>query len=74
MRRFLASTNSIVRRRYSLYVSTSFATAGVLKSSNGGKTVTAEQSLVTRSYSTKKSAYPVKLSNNAKKSRYLANV
>jgi hypothetical protein len=47
--------NSIVRRRYSRYVSISFGTDGVLKSSNGGKIVTAEQSSVTRSYSRKKS-------------------
>jgi hypothetical protein len=32
--------NSMLRRRYSLYVSLSFGTDGVLKSSNGMKNVT----------------------------------
>lgn len=66
--------NSILRRRYSLYVSWSFGTNGVLKSSNGMKNVMAAKSSVTRSCNRKKSTYSLKLSNNAKKSQYLANV
>ena len=66
--------NSMLRRRYSLYVASSSGTEAVLKSSNGMKNITAEQSSVTRSCSRKKSTYPLKLSNNAKKSRYLVSV
>jgi hypothetical protein len=42
--------------------------------SNGMKNITAEQSSVTRSCSRKKFTYPLKLLNNAKKSRYRVNV
>jgi hypothetical protein len=73
IRLFLASMSSMLSRRYSLYVSPSLGTDGVLKSSNGMKNLTAEQS-VTRSCSMKNSTYPRKSSNNAKKSRYLPSV
>jgi len=64
IRRFLASMNSMLSRRYSGYVSISRGTEGVLKSSNAGKTLTAEQCSETRSWSRKKSTYPLKFSNN----------
>jgi hypothetical protein len=66
--------NSTLRRRYSLYLASSSGAEGVLKSSNGMKNVTAARSSLTRSCSKKKSTYPLKSSNNAKKSSYLASV
>jgi hypothetical protein len=47
---------------------------GSLEAIERREDLTAEQCSGTRSWSRKKSTYPLKFSNNAKKSRYLANV
>ena len=57
IRRFRASMKSMLRRRYSRYVTASCGTAAVLKSSNGMKNAT-ERSSLTRSCRRKKSTSP----------------